>query len=399
MKDTSPFTPGSPVPVDLFVGRNSHIQVINEYIRDTASGRQENIFLSGDRGIGKSSLATYLRLLAAKESNIVSFHVFLGGVNNLNELVRRIFEEVVRESNKKLWFDKIRGNFGDFIQKIDLFGISIAFKPPKDKMDSLTQHFPEAIKKILDDISNDTKGFLLILDDINGISKTPEFAHWYKSFVDYVATHYSSFPVCIILIGVPELRNTLSEHQPSLLRIFRVINIDRLDNSEVKQFFIKAFSTVNVEVEDEAIEIMIKFSSGFPILMQEIGDAVYRRSSEGKVNKKEAFEGVISAAKVIGEKYLDPKVYQAIRSKKYRSILRKMGRTGPAQKFSRQELSQNLNSEEKNVLNNFLRKMKQLGIIIDDVEEGKGHYQFINALYPVYIMMESALFEDKMTDT
>jgi len=62
-KEYSPFTPGSPVPLDLFVGRSNQIQEVVRYIKQTLSGRQENIFLSGDRGIGKSSFASFIRTL------------------------------------------------------------------------------------------------------------------------------------------------------------------------------------------------------------------------------------------------------------------------------------------------------------------------------------------------
>ena len=51
-KDASPFTPGSPVPVELFAGRAQQIQEVDNYLKQTASGRQENVFLTGDRGIG-----------------------------------------------------------------------------------------------------------------------------------------------------------------------------------------------------------------------------------------------------------------------------------------------------------------------------------------------------------
>ncbi|MEA1944750.1 MAG: BREX system ATP-binding domain-containing protein [Euryarchaeota archaeon] len=91
MKENSPFTPGNPAPVELFVGRVEQIEEILRYVRQTASGRQENVFLAGERGIGKSSLAAFLRYLVNRE-NFLAIHVFLGGVTDLEELVRRIFE-------------------------------------------------------------------------------------------------------------------------------------------------------------------------------------------------------------------------------------------------------------------------------------------------------------------
>lgn len=393
MRDSSPFTPGSPAPPDLFVGRIEYINAIHERLCEAAAGKQQNIFLSGERGIGKSSLAKYIRVLADKKINALSIHVFLGGVHDLDELVRRIFEEVLKAASNQSWFEKFKTNFGTYIQSVDVFGVTLSFQPPKEKMQSLTGHFSEAITNIHNDIKSERSSILIILDDINGISKTPEFAHWYKSFVDYAATHYDSFPLSMMLIGVPEIRYSLGEHQESLLRIFHVINIERLSDEEVGSFFTKAFSSVNIQIEPDALATMIYHASGYPILMQEIGDAIYRRDEEGIIGIDDTYEGITSAAAVIGEKYLNPKVYQAIRSKKYRSILRKMGQKGSSVQFSRREISRGLTHDEIRVFDNFLSKMKTLGIIIDDREEGRGHYRYINALYPMYIRMESQTHE------
>jgi energy-coupling factor transporter ATP-binding protein EcfA2 len=387
-KENSPFTPGNPVPVELFVGRVKQIDEILRYVKQTASGKQENIFLSGERGIGKSSLAAFLRYLIISRENFLAIHVFLGGVATLEELVRRIFEGILKETNTQTWFSKISGFFGKYIKKVDLFGISVSFNPPQEDLKDLVRNFPESLKNIMESIKDEKKGLFIVLDDINGISKIPEFADWYKSFVDSVATHYEYFPIFITLIGLPEIRDTLSECQPSLMRIFRVVDIEKLSDEEVEEFFEKAFKKVNIKVEAEAMTFIIKFSSGLPILMHEVGDAVFWKDDDGIIDEDDAMGGVLEAAERIGKKYLDPKVYRAIRSERYRSILRKIGE-GFTTSFRKEEIEKKLNKDEKKVFNNFLIKMKELGIIVSDREGGRGAYKFVNELYPVYIGMES----------
>ena len=43
-KENSPFTPGSPVPVELFVGRLDQIKEIIRYVGQIPYGKQENAF-------------------------------------------------------------------------------------------------------------------------------------------------------------------------------------------------------------------------------------------------------------------------------------------------------------------------------------------------------------------
>lgn len=390
MKDRSPFTPGNPVPVELFVGRTKQLEEILRNVKQARTGKQENIFLAGERGIGKSSFAKFVCNMACKE-RLLSVHVFLGQVTNLDEMVRRVFEELLKVSNTQSWYGKISDYFENKIQQIDLFGVAISFHPTAEDARELVNNFPEALANIAEKIKTEKKGLFIVLDDIDAISKTPEFANWYKSFVDKVATHFDYFPISIMLIGLPEFRDNLSRNQPSLMRVFRVVEIEKLQETEVRDFFLRAFNKVNIIVEESAMEIMVDYSGGLPTIMHEIGDAIFWIDEDGIVKDDDVWKGVVSAAESIGKKYLDPLVYRAIRSEKYRSILRKLG---VATSFKKNEIVAKLTKEEKAVFDNFLRTMRDRGVIMINQEADRGTYKFVNDIYPVYIFMEG--LEHKM---
>lgn len=386
-KENSPFTPGSPVPVELFVGRSEQIEELTHYITQSLSGRQQNVFLLGDRGIGKSSIAAFLHFWAEKYKNMLGVHIFLGGVTDLNDVVRHIFEEILKESKGENWFDNIKGFFGKYVKEVGLLGISLSFSPPEDKIKEIKKNFPEALFNLMQKLEEQKEGLLIVLDDINGVAKSEEFANWYKSFVDKVATHYPDFKVLVMLIGLPEVWDNFLSKQSSLTRVFRVTEIERLSEKDVKKFFKKAFNKGGMEVRDDALNFMTKYSGGLPILMQEIGDAVFWHDEDGIINFEDATIGVYIAAERIGRKYLDPKIYRAIRSTKYLSILKKFN--SYSRSFTRKELMEKLNRSEKKVLDNFLQKMKELDIIEQDMERGRGAYRFVNLIYPLYIWIES----------
>lgn len=394
-KESSPFTPGSPVPVELFVGRAEQIRELIRYIGQACSGKQENVFLAGDRGIGKSSLASFLRYLVSTQKNMLGIHVFLGRVSTLEGMVHHIFEQLLKGTKGEIWFNEIAQFFGKHIREVGLFGISVTFAPPEEDLKELVRKFPEALNNLLKRLKDQKRGLFIALDDINGLVQEPEFANWYKSFVDEVATHYKDFPVFIMLIGLPEKRAILSQLQPSLMRIFRPIEIKRLSDEEVKEFLSKAFEKAGMRVEPDAMKLMVHFSSGLPIFMHEIGDATFWKDTDGIIDKGDAAQGILTAAEKIGEKYLEPKVYKAIRSERYRSILRKLGKAPLSRSFKKREVEVKLNANEKKIFDNFLRRIKGLGVIEPDIERGRGAYRFVNEIYPVYIWMESKRFGKK----
>lgn len=395
-KENSPFTPGSPVPVELFVGRTEQITEILRYVKQASYGKQENVFLTGDRGIGKSSLATFLRYLVATKHNVLGIHVFLGGVSTLEEMVRHILDQLLKATKEEAWFKQISQFFGKYIKEVGLFGISVSFNPPKHDLKDLVRDFPAVINNLLEKIKDEKAGLFIVLDDINGLVEKEDFANWYKSFTDEVATHYKHFPVFIMLTGLPERRDKLSTLQPSLMRIFRVVDIEKLSDEAVGDFIFKAFEEAGIKVEPEAMELMVRFSSGLPLLMHEIGDATFWADEDSVIDEDDAIKGLFTAAEAVGKKYLDPKVYRAIRSERYRSILRKLGEAELlSQNFRKKDVEAKLTKSEKRVFDNFLRKMRDLGIIENDLERGRGAYRFINAVYPVYIWMESDRFKER----
>lgn len=391
--DRNPFTPGSPVPPDLFVGRSQQLQEVTRYIDQAEGGRLQNVFLSGDRGIGKSSFAAYLRQIAIARNNMVGVHTHLGGVTSLEDIVRHVLEGVLRETREQDWFERISDLFGDRIQQVGLFGVSVKFDPPREELTGLARNFPDALGNLVAGISEKKSGLLLVLDDINGLADTPDFAHWYKSFADSVATSFPSFPVLVLVVGTADKRDALAAAQPSLMRVFRPVDIPRLTDGEVADFFVKAFGEAGMEIEEDALEGLVLHASGLPIFMQEIGDAVFWSASDTVIREEDARDGLIMAAQSVGTKYLDPVFYRTVRSDRYRSIVRKIAQASLGSQFTRNEVIGRLDRDEMMVFDNLLRRLRELGIVEQDVDEGPGAYRFVNGLYPVYMYMESSLHD------
>ena len=387
-KDISPFTPGSPVGVDLFAGRTQQIEEVSRYVRQASAGRQQSVFLIGDRGIGKSSFASVIRELATKKYGMLGVHIHLGGVNGVEELVRRVLQELVGEVQDKPWYNRIVEQYGPYIQQVGLFGLKIAFNPPQQDLSQIAQRFSIVLGELVAHTSDEHNGVIIVLDDINGLAETSYFARWYKSFVDEIGTHFPSYPVLVALSGTPERRDQLAQHDLSLPRVFRPVELDRLSDAEVTDFFYRAFDQAELHIDDDAVEVMVHYSSGLPVMMQEIGEAIFWVDEDGEVNRRDAIAGVITAADTVGRKYLEPRVLRALRSSRYQSIVRTMG-ASIEPTFTRQQIRAKLTIEERNVFDNLRRRLQDLGVIEPDIEQGRGAYRFTNQLYHVYLNMAS----------
>lgn len=123
---------------------------------------------------------------------------------------------------------------------------------------------------------------MLVLEDINGLASSVDFANWLKSLVDEIATSRQPLSLCLVLVGLEERRQSMIALQPSLARVFDVIEIRPWSLEETQQFFRNSFAKVNVEVSEQALSSLAKYAGGLPVLAQEIGDAVFAADQDAR---------------------------------------------------------------------------------------------------------------------
>ena len=235
--ESSPFRPGQPIPIEFFVGRSNEVARLHGMVKASAQGHFKIGFVSGERGIGKSSLAHFVSFLAERESKVAGCHVFLGGVRDLEEMLRRTFDRLLKDSMDKPWHESIKAFFGNRVRKVGLFGVTLELNLAGAELSTLAHDFVPSIAHLLERVKDQNEAFLLILDDINGLATSEVFANWLKSIVDEVATSRKKIPLCMLFVGLEERRRELVEKQPSLARVFELIDIAPWSDDEVTEFY------------------------------------------------------------------------------------------------------------------------------------------------------------------
>ncbi len=391
---TSPFTPGRPVPFEFFVGRIEEIERLHRKIRDSlAATRVEVAFVTGERGIGKSSLASFARFLGERDRSVVGIHALLGGVDTVEGAVKRVFDQLLKEQATGTYFEKVKELFSKNIKKVGLFGNTVEFDASAPELRSLADHFGDALRGLLSKFEK--TGFVLILDDINGLAQSRTFADWFKSLVDGISVSKGKgkFPLAVILVGLEERRRAMIESQPSVARIFDVVEIRPWTEGETRDFFSKTFQKAEMTCSQEAVDYMTRYAGGLPVLAHEIGDAAFAADNDGAIGMDDAMSGTLAAADRVGSRYLDPVVYRSMRSLRYRAILRRMARELSHQQFTRSSVRGSLPEAERKVFDNFLGKMKRLGVVVEDPEGGRGAYKFGTSLHYLYFFLEAVRAE------
>ena len=132
------------------------------------------------------------------------------------------------------------------------------------------------------------KGLFLILDEINGITKNPQFAHFIKGIVDTNAVSVPPVPLLLMLCGVEDRRVEMIHRHPPVGRIFDVIEVEPMSDEEMRDFFKRAFGSVKIAVDPDAMDVMTFYSGGLPKIMHEIGDAAYYIDQDNRIDRSDA---------------------------------------------------------------------------------------------------------------
>ncbi len=383
------FQPGQPVSPERFKGRKQILEEILKYFPGVINGNPQHFFITGKRGMGKTSLANFVRDFAEKNYSMITAHIMNDSFHNVNELTTQIIERILNSIKSEAWSEKIFDILGDRIERIGFGGINIKFKPKDEELENIKDNFAFYLNDIVNRFE-DKKGLFIVIDDINGLSETPEFANWYKSFADTLATSVDNPRICFMLTGYPEKYNRLYEQNPSVNRIFHVHELKALSDKDIELFYEDIFSFYNISINDDALEEMILYSSGMPTMMQEIGDATFWINTDDCIDIDDAFRGIIEAGQRIGLKYLQPLLDKKIRSAEYLSLFKKIGKQlviSPDSPFTKKEFENILVESEFQVFNGFIRRAKDLGIIELAGSKKRGEYQFTNHLFPIYFFI------------
>ena len=181
-------------------------------------------------------------------------------------MVGKTLEQLIKDSVDKPWHQQLREFVGNKVQKVGMFGITLELKLSDSDLSLLTNNFVQGMNNLWKQLEGQRDGLLLVLDDINGLASSSEFANWLKSTVDQFAVSELKTPICILVVGLEERRQELIDKQPSLARVFEVIDISPWSDEETTEFYQSAFQSAHAKIEKEELGTLVHFTGGLASL-------------------------------------------------------------------------------------------------------------------------------------
>ena len=410
MPKINPFKPQYPISPGMFTGRIPEILRLESYLFQTKCGQPSNFIISGERGIGKSSLMLYVKHIAqglfevdGQELNFLVIDTDIDQSTTQYMLIRKIELGLKNELEKNEPARKFLSDTWSFLQRIEVGGTKVNQKSETgfDEIlfDEFTYAFANTAARISEaketTIFNTTyDGVLILIDEIDKASPALQLGSFLKLFTERLQRRGCD-RVMLGLAGLPILRSIMLTSHESSLRIFDELPLDRLSKSEVNSVIDTCLETANKKnsisttITSEGREYLINFSEGYPHFIQQFGHSAFNEDNNNEIDEDDVIRGALGelgALELIGERYYRDNFYNRIQKESYRQVLRIMADRLNGW-IEKQEIREKFQGSDT-VLNNALKALRDRHIIL--AKEGeRGVYRLQHLGFALWIKFKT----------
>lgn len=398
----NPFTPNSPAPKGMFIGRTFEIRTIDKALLQTKNSNPTHLLLLGERGIGKTSLLNVAQTFARGEfewddqkHNFLSVRLAIEENMNLADFaitLRTAIEREINKENKEIaWFK----NAWDFLSKFEAMGVSYRRDESNANNIQLIQKFTyslmDTIKALKDPkIITQKEGLVILLDEVDKAAEELHLGSLLKNISETAASEGCN-NLLFILTGLPPVRDILIKSHESSLRLFQELNLPPLSKQETIEVIERGLKDheektgQKITIDSEAHTALHTYSEGYPHFVQQLGYSVFEANEDNIISEldvKNGFFGAHGALETIGDRYYVKAFYKDINADSQREVLTIMSEDWNG--FVTREKIRKSFSGDKDTLDNAVRALIKKGIILPK-DGTKGQYRLQWASFAFWI--------------
>jgi len=275
----NPFMPGAGHMPPYLAGRTSEQEEFKRLLGQTVIN--ENLILSGLRGVGKTVLLSHLKSIAQQAGWLWTGDEF-SEQSSLNEerVVIRIITDLTLLLGSMLLKAQIPLPMGS-TKKPRTKHRPLVYTDLQKIYDSTPGIVADKLKNVLRNVGNmisptSIKGIVFAYDEAQNLSDHAQKEQYPLSLLldvfQSVQKHPGGFPFMLVLTGLPTLFAKLMEARTYSERMFHTMILDKLTEQESRDAITVPITKERCPVKftPEAVGTIVKLSGGYPFFIQYI---------------------------------------------------------------------------------------------------------------------------------
>jgi hypothetical protein len=263
-------------PERLF-GRERTLTLIDRSF--SSPGRQ--IFIYGDRGVGKTSLALTAAYMYTGIENL-PIYVMCGRTNNFGQTIQAIGNALIPVEQR---LEKAQSGGGFSVSFPGGVGLGISDASQSAPNIGAPQSLAEALDIVRYVAAKRKNTTIIIIDEMERIESSAErekFAEFIRNIPELNAD------VRFIFCGITHDVTELLQSHASAGRILETIELKRLMHTDLWKILTVVGDKLKVEIQDEALIRIGQVSDGFPHYVHLIGESLFWSMFDDKEEVKKS---------------------------------------------------------------------------------------------------------------
>lgn len=291
----NPFAPGAGMPPPQLAGRDDvreRASVALDRVRDGRAAR--SFIFYGLRGVGKTVLLSAIFNQATDDGFVAvmleapegrSLPAVLGPALRTSLLrldrIKRATTAVTRALRALAGFAKLKVRYADLE-----FGLDIEPEPGLADSGSLDTDLGDLLVAIGEAARERDTAFVLGIDELQYVAE-PELAALIAA-LHRVAQR--QLPFTLIGAGLPQLLGQMGDAKSYAERLFEFVPLGPLDDAAARDAIRLPIQRESAAIEDDALELIITETQGYPYFLQEWGKHAWRVSAKSPINRADVVE-------------------------------------------------------------------------------------------------------------
>jgi predicted transcriptional regulator len=295
----NPFTPQRPTTDPArFAGRGDII-----FGAVDALFNHRNLLITGERGVGKSSLAYQLGLVAEGQSEMIRhLEVNLDAFtfdylvarhsciqeNTLADVLSSLIADLYKAANvsqvtRKKVKDEVQFHAGP---------VKLVHSEERERIETaeLGRRFYSAVESIFSEVNTTFNGICFIIDEVDRLSPGIRLASILRSVHElFVYSGYEN--ISFVLVGIEGSESIMQAEHPSLRRWFELVEVPLMDPRELEEIIYRALAGYGVRIGESVARRMISLAAGFPEPIHLVGYHTYRFDGDAYLDIEDLRKG------------------------------------------------------------------------------------------------------------
>ena len=306
---SNPYTPNAGAAPEIVVGRDDQLEAFTVLLRRLERGRTEqSMIITGLRGVGKTVLLGQFGDIARRAGwEVVEIEASKHDDTRFRQaMFSQLKAVLLRLSPRARWTERARNAaevlsaFAVSVDQKGTFSVSWDVPAAEGAADhgDLSMDLTDVFVALGEAAEEQQRGVALLIDEVQFLGRTQ-----LEALIQAVhKTVQRRLPITFVGAGLPQIAELAGDAKSYAERLFTFPRVGSLEGDDARKALIEPALVEGVTFDDDAVDLAIRITQGYPYFIQELGYQVWGVASDDRVRRsdvataREAYEAKLDSS-------------------------------------------------------------------------------------------------------